>query len=150
MTTFDPTAFLSATITSANSTEMTPVPVGEYTAIAEKVELSQWQKKDDPTVTGLKLRVTWAIQDEALKAQLSREKVTVPQDIMLDMSDSGQLATDEGKNVALGRLRAAVDLNQAGQPFNFLMLQGRMAKISVTHNLYKEQVYAGVKTVAKL
>jgi len=101
---FDPNAFLNATVTEANSTEMTPVPEGEYLAIADKVTVVPWSKKDGSD-SGLKLQIIWDIQDENVKALLERSKITVRQDQMLDLTDTGQLALGKGQNVGLGRLR---------------------------------------------
>jgi len=147
---FDPNAFLNATVTEANSTEMTPVPEGEYLAIADKVTVVPWSKKDGSD-SGLKLQIIWDIQDENVKALLERSKITVRQDQMLDLTDTGQLALGKGQNVGLGRLRTAVDLNTPGEPFNFSMIQGRLAKVLVKHRTGEqpEQIFAEVRGVAK-
>ena len=57
----------------------------------------------------------------------------------------------KGKNVALGRLREATDLNVPGQPFAMAMFPGRLAKIKVTQRPGNEpdQVYNDVRGVTK-
>lgn len=149
---FDPNTFLEMTVTDANSTVSVPVPVGEYLAVVEKVEARPWQSKDDPTKAGMALDVLWNIDDANVKALLEREKVTCKQGIMLDVTDTGGLDMGKGKNVGLGRLREALDLNQPGVPFSFKMIEGRMAKVRITHRLDTKKpdvVYAEVSAVAR-
>ncbi len=145
---FDPSQFLDMQVAEANSTESIPVPVGVFTAVIEKVDVRQWAKKDDPSVSGLALDVIWIIDDANVKEALGRDKVTVKQGIMLDLAESGTLDTSKGKNVNLGRLRAALDLNVAGQPFSFNMLPGRVGKVSIKHEIYKGAPMANVDAVA--
>ena len=147
---FNPDQFLDMQVTESNSTEAIPVPVGEYTAVIGEVKCRPWQKKDDPSVAGLALDITWELDDEAVKELLSRQKVTVKQGAMLDLTDSGSLDMGKGRNVTLGRLRDAVNLNQAGQPFAFSMLVGRVAKVKVEHRVNGDQIFTEVKAVAKL
>lgn len=147
---FSPEQFLEAQVTEANDTKLIPIPVGEYTAIAGDVKIATWAKKDDPSVSGLKLQVVWELDSPELKEMLGRDKVTVRQDIMLDMTESGGLDMGKGKNVNLGRLREATNLNIPGQPFAFSMVSGRMAKVSVKHRVDGEDIYSEVKGVAKV
>lgn len=145
---FDPAAFLNFTIEEVNSTEQTPVPEGELLAIADKVEIVPWASRDGSS-SGLKLQIIWDIQDEPTKQLLNRSKVTCRQDLMLDLTEQGNLDMGKGKNVPLGRLRSAVDLNTPGQPFSFPMIQGRMATVAVKHRIANDTIYAEVKGVTK-
>lgn len=145
---FDPQAFLDMQVTETNDTQIVPVPVGEYTAIVDKIEIKTWQSRDGAG-SGLKLNILWSIDDENVKALLGRDTVKVKQDIMLDLTDSGALDMSKGRNINLGRLREATNLNQAGQPFSFPMLQGRLAKVSVSHRINDGVPYAEVKAVAR-
>lgn len=145
---FDPNQFLTMEVTEANSTEYVPVPVGVYTAVIEKAEVRQWQKKDDPSISGLALDVTWIIDDAGVKEALQRDKVTVRQGIMLDLTESGTLDMGKGKNVNLGKLRAATDLNEPGKPFSFNHLPGRVGKVSVKHDIVNNAPQAKVDAVA--
>lgn len=147
---FNPDQFLDMQITEANDTKLTPVPVGEYVAVIEDVKCRQWQSKQDPSKSGLTLDITWSIDDPAVKELLGRDKVTVRQGVMLDLTESGGLDMGKGRNVGLGRLREAVGLNTPGQPFSFSMLVGRVAKVSVSHRIDGENIYAEVKGVTKL
>ena len=147
---FDPNQFLDLQITEANDTKVIPVPVGEFTAVADKAECRTWQSKKDPSKSGVTLEVTWAIDDQGVKDLLGRDQVTVRQGIMLDLTEEGGLDMGKGRNVGLGRLREALGLNVPGQPFAFSMIPGRMAKIKVDHRIDGENVYAEVKGAAKL
>jgi hypothetical protein len=146
--TFDPNSFLAQTFEGANDTSITPCPEGEFLAVADKVDMKQWSSKDG-SKSGLKLTVLWDIQDDAVKAHCGRESVKVPQDVMLDLTDSGQLDMAKGRNVRLGRLREALDLNAPGRPFSFAMIQGRMAKVKVGHRVDGEDIYAEVRANAR-
>lgn len=151
---FDPSEFLNSTITDSNDTKLIPVPdnmAGEgYLMLAGKVDCRTWQKKDDPSVSGLALDIQWEIQDEEVKTICGREKITCKQGIMLDLTDSGQLDMAKGKNIGLGKLREAMGLNVAGQPFSFSMITGRMAKGFVQHRVNGEDVFAEIKRVGKV
>jgi hypothetical protein len=146
---FDAESFLNSTIEGQNDTVVIPVPVGEYIASIEKVEIRPWQKKDDPSVGGLALDLIWNIEDDNLKATLDRDKITVKQGIMLDLTEGGGLDMGKGKNIGLGRLREAVNMNNPASPFSFNMLPGNLARVSVNHRVNGENVYAEVKAVAK-
>lgn len=149
---FDPSQFLDMTIEGDNSTVAIPVPAGEFAAIIDKVDVRQWTKRDDPTVSGLTLEVFWAIEDDGVKEMLGRDKVLAKQGIMLDITEAGGLDMGKGKNVGLGRLRAACNLNNPGQAFSFQQLPGQFAKVTVTHRTDKddpEKIYAEVKTVVR-
>lgn len=147
---FNPEQFLDMTVTEANSTQSVPVPPGEYIAIVDSVKVRTWASKEDPSKSGVTLDLTWMIDDYAVKEALGRDKVTVKQGVMLDVSDSGGLDMGKGRNVGLGRLREATNLNTAGQPFAFSMLPGKMAKVVVTHRIAGDQIFAEVKQVSKL
>lgn len=148
MSTFDPATFLNMQVDEANDTKVVPVPAGEYLAVAEKVDIKAWASKDGSS-SGLKLEIVWDIDDQNVKALLGRDTVKVTQQQMLDLTDTGMLDTSKGKNVGLGRIREALDLNTPGQPFAFSMIQGRPAKVVVSHRIAGEDVYAEVKKIAK-
>lgn len=145
--TFDPQTFLNAQYDEALDTKVVPCPVGEYPAIADKIDVRPWAAKDG-TSSGLKLVILWDIQDDNVKSLLGRDRVIVPQEQMLDLTDTGNLDFGKGKNVGLGRIRAALDLNEPGQPFSFPMIQGRLAKVMVTHRPYGEDLFNEIKKIA--
>lgn len=147
---FDPQAFIDASITDALDTKITPCPTGEFMGIVDKVLPRQWVAKEDPTKSGVALDVLWLIEDAGVKAELGRDSVIVKQGLMLDIDSSGRLDTSPGKNVPLGRLRAALNLNEPGQAFSFSMLPGQAGKVIVSHRASGEDVFAEIKTVTRL
>ena len=147
---FNPDQFLDMQIEGQNDTKIIPVPAGEYTAMIEEVKVRQWQGKADPSKSGLTLDVQWSIDDPSVKELLGRDKVTVKQGIMLDLTDAGGLDMGKGRNIGLGRLREALDLNQPGRPFSFTMLTGRVARVSVSHRIADDNIFAEVKQVARM
>ena len=68
---------------------------------------------------------------------------------MLDLAATGGLDMSEGKNVALGRLREALGLNDPSQSFSFHQLPGLMGRVNVTHRVVGEDTFADVKAVTK-
>ena len=130
---FDPKQFLDMQFNDANSTQRIPIPAQEHVAVIEKVETRAWQGKADPSKSGLALDVTYTIDDPNVKALLGRDKVTVTQGIMLDITPTGGLDFSKGRNVQLGRVREACGLNTPGAPFGFRMLEGKVVKIVVGH-----------------
>jgi len=145
---FDPNTFLNATFDETNDTKVIPVPAGEYLALAEKVDVKSWSSKDGSS-SGIKLEIVWDILDDNVKALLGRDTVKCNQQQMLDLTDTGALDFGKGKNVGLGRIREALDMNTPGQPFSFGMIQGRMAKVVVSHRVAGEDIYAEIKKIAK-
>jgi hypothetical protein len=146
---FDPAAFLDQVTTEANSTKATPVPVGEYTGVIKELKTATWQSKDG-TKSGVKLQVVWTVEDPSFAEALGRDSATIRQDIMLDLTESNGLDFGKGKNIGLGKLREAVGLNRPGQPFSPSQLVGQCAKVSVTHRIHEDQIFAEVKGVAGL
>jgi hypothetical protein len=147
MSSFNPSEFLNQSFDEALDTKMVPCPVGEYLAIADKVDVKPWAARDGSS-SGLKLEIMWDIQDENVKQLLSRDTVKVKQDQMLDLTDTGQLDLGKQKNVGLGRIREALGLNVPGEPFSFGMIQGRMAKVKVSHRPSGEDLFAEIKAIA--
>jgi len=149
MSMFDPDAFMNTQFSEANETKFVTVPEGEYSAVIDKVEAKPWQSRDG-SKSGLRLDVNWKIDDPAASEATGIANPTVKQGIMLDLTDSGGLATGPGRNINLGRLRDAVNQNKPGSPWNPNMLVGQPARVKVSHRIYEGEVYAEVKGVTKL
>ena len=147
---FDVSSFLQTEVAGANDTKTVPCPVGEYPAQITKIDVRPWTSKKDPSMAGVTLDVTWEIDNAEVKALLGREKVTVRQGIMLDTTDAGGLDMGKGRNVGLGRLREAVNLNDPTRAFAFTQLEGQFANVSVTHRVDGEDVYSEVNKVSRL
>jgi len=114
--TFDADVFMSAEVTAPMETTFTPVPEGEYSGCIDDVKI---RKAKDSVICD----VTWLLMDEALKAQMSMDRVTVRQSVFLDVEANGALQLGPNKNVQLGRLRAALNQNGSG-PWSFSQLKG--------------------------
>lgn len=145
--TFDAEMFLSQSVDGGMSTQVEPCPIGEYTAFIEDLEVKQFQGKKDPSKVFTTMKVKWAIDDQGVKDTLGRDKVTVPQDIFLDMTANG-LDHSRGRNVTLGRLREALGQNQG--TWMLSMLKGGVAKVKVEHEIVNNEPFARVTGVAKL
>jgi hypothetical protein len=130
------------------STQVETCPAGEYTAVIEDLELDQFQGKKDPSKLYTKLAVKWSIDDAAVKERLGRDKVTVSQQLFLDIGPNG-LDNGRGKNVSLGRLREAVGQNGPGA-WTPAMLKGTVARVKVEHEMVNNEPFAKVTGVTKL
>lgn len=152
MSTFDPASLMETTTNEVNDTKLLPIPEGEYPAVIDNIKINTWQSKDG-SQSGLRLDVEYMIDDQAAKEATGRDKLTVRQGIMLDLTEDGQnLDMGKGKNVSLGRLREACGLNVPGQPFAMTMFSGRLVKIKVSQRPKAddpETIYNDVKGVAK-
>ena len=146
----DPDVFMQTAVTGASSTRVEQADPGEYTAVVDELEFNTFPGRKDPSRTFSKLRVKWSLDDAALKEKLGRNKITVSQDMFLDVTDSGILDMREGKNVSLGRLREAVGQNAADRPWAPNMLVGAVAKVRVEHEVVNGAVYASVTGTTKL
>ena len=142
MSVFDPTTFAQMTFTDANSTETVPIPVGDQLMDIEKVEIKSWQKKDDPSVAGLKCVLTLKTEDAEI-ATLTGGKINrVFYEMMLDLTPTGGLDFGKGMNVRLGRAREACNLNRPGAPFGFDMFIGHQVKAAISHEVYQQTLQA--------
>jgi hypothetical protein len=152
MSKFNPDLFLSQSTTQALETKRTTLPSDEYNAIIEKVEAGVTAKKGSPY-----LQVTFKVigdKAEQLANQFNIAKPSVRRMYILDIDESGMLASGTNQNVDLGRLRDAVGQNQAGEPWAPRMLEGAgPLLISVTQRADEEKpdvMYNDIKSVAKL
>ena len=142
--------FLDASVSTANDITSTPVPVGEYHGVIEKIIPRQWQSKDG-TKSGIAMDIFFLIEDHLVKEHLGRDVVTCKMGLMLDTTPQGVLDMAKGRNIGLGRLREAVGKNTPGEAFSFGMLPGLSAKVNVTHRVSdNNEVFAEIKSVSKL
>lgn len=142
---FDPDVFLAGEISGSNEVNYTPVPIAEYQAFIGDVGMDSYN--DQPILV-----VTYDLLDDALKAQLGMEKVTVQDRLFLDMDDNGQIAFGPNKNVKLGRTREAVGQNDPKKKWSPNMLRGAgPVVIKVDHHFNKqgEGPFAKITRVAK-
>lgn len=143
MSAFDPEIFLATTTEESLSTQYVPVPEGEFQAVITKIDAR------NPKGNAI-LDVTWEIDDEGVRAETGMDHPTCRQSVFLDMNDNGSLATGKGKNVQLGRLREALGQNNPNQPWAPSMLEGNVARVTVSHRMYEGNIFADVKGVTKI
>ena len=147
MSSFDPALFLQTQTTEATSTEYTPVPEGEFSAMVKSIKPRVLQ--DGRAV----LDVTYIVQDQDVQDETGMAEPTVRQTLWLDITDAGGLDAGKGKNVQLGRLRDSCNQNKSGQPWSPEMLLGNTVVIKVAHSIDKRDgktIQADVKSVAPL
>lgn len=152
---FDPDAFATASTNEANDTKFQNVPAGEYLAVVDKVEI----RKTDPTEKNPEGSVvcdlTWKIDDAKLEAELGR-RLTVKQGIFLDIINGPrgpELDFGKSKNVSLGRVREALNMNAPGQSFSLSNLQGAgpaRIRVALTPSKTSEEMFANVKSVGRV
>lgn len=149
MSAFDPKMFAMQTFENANSTEFVPVPVGEYDGLVESIEITAWQKKDDPTKGGLKMNAKISTEDPKAAEVTGRPKNTLTYECMLDLVEgtTNQLDFGKGMNVRLGQFREAVKCNTPGQPWTFDQFAGRTLKFKVKHEAYEGRMIAKISEV---
>lgn len=132
---FNAENFMNAVFTDAMDDRRTPCPAGEYHAQIEKVEprtgtIANGERAGQGWAA---LNISYSITDPAVLALVGRDKVTVFDMLMLDITPAGGLDVGPQKNVRLGALRSAVDQNTKGQPWSPAMLVGQMVKVMVKH-----------------
>ena len=140
---FDPDVFANTQQEGeAFETVYVPPPEGDYRALIKEA-------KANVTPNGSAvLEVQWEL--DAPDNELAHEQV-VRQSHWLDISPSGTLERGRNKNISLGRMLDALDLN--GKPWSPPSLQGRAAIVKVFHEQDKNdptKTYARVKSVARM
>lgn len=143
---FDENSFMSSETQGEMSTEFTPVPEGEYQAVAKSVGVRSGSgDKGDWAV----LDVAWAVDSAEATEATGMDNPTVRQSIFLDITESGGLDLGKGKNIQLGRLREALGQNGPGG-WSPSMIEGNVATVKVAHRMHEDRLYADVKSVSAI
>lgn len=152
MSTFDPSTFLDATITQ-ESVRRNPIPAGlDLTGIIGEVKGRTWQGRADPSKSGIVMDVPIEIDLTAypdVQKVVGVPRITLTDGLMLDLTDAGTIDLAPGKNGKLRRYREALNMNKAGEPFSFRLMQGRMIKVKISHRTYEGDIFDQVESVAK-
>ena len=124
---FNAEAFLNQTVSGPMSTITIPCPEGEFKAFVDDgdnaISFQEGGLDRNGNELSPRMKVNFAITGDQLpNQQLKRDKVIVAMNIWLDV-DGDKIATEEGKNVGLGRLRKALDQNDGA--WNPLMMKGK-------------------------
>lgn len=132
MSDFDPDDFLQQTVDKPLEVEFTLVPPGEYMATIDDFDKDAMEQVDFTYKKGpragtagtmYKLTLPFVIDDESVKKEMGRDKVTVSKQLILDLDENNKLAEGRNKNVELGRIRDAVGQND-GSPWTIAHLRG--------------------------
>ena len=147
---FDPSAFLDATITEP-STKRLPLPAGrDFTGVIGEPKSRTWQGRNDPTKSGVVVDVPIEVDLAAYPdVQIGATKVTLTDGIMLDLTDAGAIDNAPGKNGKLRRYREALNMNKPGDAFSFRAMQGRTIKVKISHRTHEGEIYDQIDSVAK-
>lgn len=115
---FDPKQFASSTA-QPMSTQVEVCPEGEFPFTIDSENKLEPRNVKGVSANGnaydfWSLDLTCICQDDSVKQQLGRNKVTARLSLNLDLDENGGLDVGKGKNVSLGQLRDALGQNQPG------------------------------------
>lgn len=147
---FDPNMFLDITVDSPFEDRI-PLPIGEYTAMVGQIAARSWQSKD-----GTKSGVAWDIPlvidvpSEVQQQCNCGPTLKITDSAMLDINESGQgFDMGPGRNRVLKDYREATDTNRPGDKFGAKVLQGKVIKVKITHDLWEGRVREKIAGRAK-
>jgi hypothetical protein len=150
MSIFNPDTFLDEDAGGPLSTERVLIPIDTYkNCYIETVKPVEGIIKDGERAgePWAKMNFVWVIDDQEVKDKLDRQRVVVTQGIMLELDATGSLDEGKGKNVRLGKLRAALGINSGKVRWRDFI--GVPATISIGHATSdKGTMYEEVTAVA--
>ena len=157
MSQFDPNVFLDATTTEVNEKrplipEENPsstdgfydAQIGEITFEGGTIEKGDNAGKPwVSAVIPLRLQLPAELQAMGLP-----DSFQLTDRAFLDLKEDGRtMDMGKGKNRAQRNYREATGQNVAGEPWAWRMLTGKMVKVQIKHDMYKETVQEKVKNV---
>lgn len=148
---FDPNSFLDATFTEPTE-KRPPIPAQDYMAQIGEVKARTWQGKKDPTKSGIAWDIPLVIDipaDIQTQLGLTMPTITLTDSLMLDLTDSGTIDQGVGKNRKLLNYREAIDMNKKGDVFSARMMQGKLVRVKVTHDLWEGSIVERVGGVSR-
>lgn len=149
---FDLDMFKQSSVTGEVSTKVIPCEPGEYPAMITRHEIAVTNPKEGKAARPY-LSVFYRIDDAEQVRHTGRDPLTVRQTIWLDATESGSLDMAPGKNIGLGRLRAALGQDNPTQPWKFDMLDGGTLMVKVANEADSndpETIYDRVVAVRQL
>jgi hypothetical protein len=154
--TFNPDALLDLSTESQLSTREKVLPEGDYEGTIKSMK-GRVTTSEKGTFNWLDFQIEIDGNQQAPNGQLVSEIVNRPStqvrySITLDLTEAGTLASEEGRNLSLGRLREAADQNHAG-PWSIRNLVGARLRVSVKHRFDKNDpsiIYQDISKVRKL
>jgi len=153
---FDPNVFLHAQTTESNE-KRPPLPAENpgaedalYTAVIGEIKtatgmIEKGDRAGQPWVSmlvPLRIQVPPEVQAIGLSPEL-----TLTDRVFLDLTPQGALDNSKGKNRAQRVYREACGMNKPGEPFAWAMLQSKMVKVKLTHELYNGEIVERVSGI---
>lgn len=153
---YDPSIFLGATLTEAN-TRRPPIPAGTVLkGTLGKPTTRQTEGKQEKnqgviyTWVDIPVELDLASKPE-IRTLVGMDKVTLTHSFRLDIAENGKgLDMASGRNNGLRQLREAVDMNQDGQPFQLLAVEGRFVNASIKNEPYQGEVFDKIAAISRL
>ena len=156
MSQFDPQTFLDAQQNEVNEkrpplpTENPDSPDGLFTAVIGEIStatgtIGKGDKQGQPwlsMIVPLRIQVPAAVQGIGLPPE-----ITLTDRAFLDLTAQGGIDNSKGKNRQQRAYREATGMNRPGEPFAWRMLQGKVVKVKISHELYQEQIQERVAAV---
>ena len=153
---FDPNVFLDAQVDEVNEKRAT-IPVdnpdaedGLYMAVIGEIKtdsgvIGKGDNIGQPWISmiiPLKLQFGPKVQGLELPAEFQ-----LTDRAFLDITPEGYLDNSKGKNRQQRMYREATGLNVPGEPFAWRMLQGRVVKVKLAHELYEGNIVEKVSQI---
>lgn len=156
MSQFDPVAFLDAQVNEVNEkrppcpTENPDAEDGLYTAVIGEITtgagtIGKGDRAGQPWVSmiiPLRLQIPAVLQATGLPKEL-----TITDRAFLDLTPTGSIDMGKGKNRAQRAYRDATGTNNPGDVFAWRMLQGRVVKVKLAHELYNDSIQERVAAI---
>lgn len=153
---FDPNVFLDLPQNEVNE-KRPPLPAenpddpnGCYVAVIGEIKadsgtIGKGDRAGQPWISmviPLRIQVPAAIQALGLPPEL-----TITDRAFLDLTPQGGIDNSKGKNRQQRAYREAADMNKPGEPFAWRMLQGKVVKVKLAHEMYNEQIQEKISAV---
>lgn len=141
---FDPSEILNTPVGAALSTDYLNVPEGVYPAVSlqDITGTPNTNRDGDETII---LNIPWEISDPTVAEATGRKTSICKQGIFLDLDANGRISEASGANVKLGKLLAAIGLNEPGwKPTD---LGGKPARVTIKHTKKGDDIFANVSAV---
>lgn len=145
---FDATAFLDVTTTDAN-VKRPPITEGDYKATIGEIKTASGNREDGTPWIQMLIPLEIEVPLDQ-QSRLGQPSITLTDRVFLDLTEQGLLDNSVGKNRGQRLYRDATDTNKPGEPFSWRMLQGRMVKVKIKHEMYEGEVQERIKGVAKI
>lgn len=147
MSIFDPQAFLDITVTDAN-VKRPPINEGDYQATIGEVKAASGAREDGTTWLQMLVPLEISVPPDQ-QGRLGTDKIILTDRVFIDLTDQGLMDNSVGRNRGQRQYRDATDTNKAGEPFSWRMLQGRVVKVKIKHDLYEGDIQERPFGIAK-